>query len=381
MNGGRERHAVSADRGAREVPPCCLLGTPNQPHTAKIAAGELADLHCAEWAIGPNSGGDSDMDTWQQEIKGLENYETVQISGYKIFIPPPDPIPDEPFVGREEQKVQVEAAWSSLDGSPPLHIRLFGPPGSGKNALIYEMARIYRKDLYIWSGRKSMDAEDLVLTPVIDQHNSSNVCYVARPLFAAMYRGGIAFFDEMGKASETALHVLASVLDKRQILDSYMAGIRIKAASGFLFCGALNENEEMYLANPDNQFINERTSPKIYVGYPTMDELEQILNAHLAGVTNTWIKGFISLFNQVEMSPRLAIKLIQNAIKLHAQQHPKPNGLKVTSESAKKYLKISADGFSLDLSEKQVQPKPRKKMENAQHVYNLLPKNRKGALH
>ena len=358
-----------------------MRGTPNQAQTAKIEAGGFTGLQCAEWVIGRNSGGESNMDTRQQEIKGLENYEAIQISGHKVFIPPPDPIPDEPFVGREEQIIQVQAAWSSLDGSPPLHIRLFGPPGSGKNALIYEMARIYRKELYIWSGRKSMDAEDLVLTPVIDQHNSSNVCYVARPLFAAMYRGGIAFFDEMGKASETALHVLASVLDKRQILDSYMAGIRIKAAPGFLFCGALNENEEMFLANPDNQFINERTSPKIYVSYPTMDELERILNAHLAGVTNGWIKGFISLFSQVEMSPRLAIKLIQNAIKLHAQKHPKPNGLKVTSETAKKYLKISADGFSLDVSEKPAEPKPRKKMDTAQHAYNLLSNRRRGALH
>ena len=321
------------------------------------------------------------MDTRQQEIKDLENYESIHISGHRVFIPPPDPIPDEPFIGREEQIEQMQAAWSSLDGSPPLHIRLFGPPGSGKNALIYEMARIYRKDLYIWSGRKSMDAEDLVLTPVIDQHDSSNVCYVARPLFAAMYRGGIAFFDEMGKASETALHVLASVLDKRQVLDSYMAAIRIKAAPGFLFCGALNENEEMFSTNPDNQFINERVSPKIYVGYPTLDELEQILSAHLAGATNAWIKAFISLFNQREMSPRLAIKLIQHAIKLQTQKSTGSGDQKVTSDIAKKYLKISADGFSLDLSEKQAQPKPRKYTESVQHVYNILPGRRRGTLH
>ena len=79
-------------------------------------------------------------------------YEEMRIAGTRVLIPPPDPLPDEPFVGRDDLIGKALAAWSEVDGTPPLHFRLYGPPGTGKNALVYELARILKKDLYIISG-------------------------------------------------------------------------------------------------------------------------------------------------------------------------------------------------------------------------------------
>lgn len=61
-------------------------------------------------------------------------YETIKIQDKMIEIPPPDPLPGEPYVLPEGLEEQTLAAWLELDGNPALHFRLYGPPGTGKNA-------------------------------------------------------------------------------------------------------------------------------------------------------------------------------------------------------------------------------------------------------
>ena len=52
------------------------------------------------------------------------------------------------LVGRREEFAQCMAAWgihpetlAPLDGARPLHFRLEGPPGVGKNEVVIEIAR------------------------------------------------------------------------------------------------------------------------------------------------------------------------------------------------------------------------------------------------
>jgi MoxR-like ATPase len=242
-----------------------------------------------------------------------DGYEKSRIAGNRVFLPPPDPIPDEPFVAREDLIGKALAAWSEVDGSPPLHFRLYGPPGTGKNALVYELARILQKDLYIICGNGELDAEDIACMPVIDRENTGTLTYIASPLFAAMVRGGIAFFDEIAKAPHGTLAALASALDTRSTLTSVTAAIRIKAAPGFLFCAALNEDEEKSSGLPD--YINERTLPAIRVGPPAFEELMRIVKSQMNADSDLWLQGFSALFRRAGLSPRSAVKLITTAVK------------------------------------------------------------------
>ena len=171
-----------------------------------------------------------------------ETYEKITIGGTTVRLPPPAPLPATSLASRDDIIEKALAAWTMLGALPPLNFRFYGPPGVGKNAIVYELARILGKDLYIINGHEELGPEDIACTATITSRNT--VEYVASPLFAGMYRGAIVFFDEIGKAPPAALDPLASVLDDRRELTSVLAGIRIKASAGFLFCAALNEIEE-----------------------------------------------------------------------------------------------------------------------------------------
>jgi hypothetical protein len=311
----------------------------------------------------------------------MDGYEEIQIAGSRVFVPPPETIPNEPFIGRKDLIEKTLAAWSAVDGTPPLHFRLFGPPGTGKNSLIYELARILDKDLYIIDGNDDLSVEDVACVPAIDRRDTGTLYYVASPLFAAILRGGIAFFDEIAKAPHGTLAALASVLDRRGTLTSTMAAIRIKAAPGFLFCAALNEDEETGIGLPG--YIQERTSPAIFVGNPSLKELKKIIKSQVPGNSDIWIEGFISLYKESSLSPRSAIKLIGNAIKLYRHcegmhTSPAPKKTKVHS-----YLKQAAGGFSLEMPDDELPPPPKFKSQKKRspYVYRPLSEDKKGTLH
>jgi SpoVK/Ycf46/Vps4 family AAA+-type ATPase len=306
-------------------------------------------------------------------------FEEVRIGGNRVFLPPPDPVPAEPFVGRSDLIEQALAAWCTLDGSPPQHFRLYGPPGTGKNALVYELSRILEKDLYIIEGNDDLRVEDIACIPTIDPENTGRLRYNGSPLFAAMLRGGIAFFDEIGKAPPGALSRLASVLDRRRTLTSETAAIRIQASSDFLFCAALNEDEETGIGLPD--YISERTVPAIYVGNPSMEEMKVILKSQTSGQSEAWIKGFITEFKDSNVSPRVAIELIRNATKLYKMRQRSKSKERLTKRTVAKYLREAAAGFPVEPSEVHVPSKGARKEEKPENVYDLVPKEKRGSLH
>ncbi len=319
------------------------------------------------------------MDKYEKKL--MDEYEEIQIAGTRVFVPPPTVIPDEPFVGRKDLIEKTLAAWSTIDGDKPQHFRLYGPPGTGKNALVYELARILKIQLYMIQGRDDFRVEDLAIVPVLDPKDTTTAYYVASPLFAAMYRGGIAFFDEIAKAPSGALTTLASVLDERETLESTMAPVKIKAEPGFLFCAALNANEETGIGL--EEYLKERTSPAIYVGNPSMKELGMIIKSQIQGNSGIWIKEFVSLFKDSNLSPRLAVKLIVNAIKLYKHIECKQTSLELRKTKVHKYLKKAAEGFPVEMPEKELSPKrkPISKKERGTNVYNLVSKSKSGSIH
>jgi MoxR-like ATPase len=260
----------------------------------------------------------------------IAHYERVEMGGKTVLLPEPAVIPSPAPVARDDLLKYTLAAWLQLGDQAPLNFRLYGPPGAGKNALVYHLAQILEKPLYIINGHQELGPEDIACTATMTSHHT--VVYIASPLFAAMYHGRPCLFDEIGKAPTAALDPLASVLDDRRSLTSVLAGIHLQAHPDFLFCAILNQNEEEGLGLPG--FIDERTRPAIKVGYPTRPILEQIVRAHLPMVAETWFKLFVELFPE-EMSPRTASKLLGYAYRLAVQDH----NLQASTRQIKGYLK------------------------------------------
>lgn len=239
-------------------------------------------------------------------------YECQEIEGKRVLVPLPVTIPRIEFVERQDVIEKALAAWMTIEGLAPLHFRLYGPPGVGKNAIVYRLAQLLGKDLYIINGHEELDAEDIACTAVMGSRNE--IEYVASPIFAAVRRGGICFFDEIGKAPTAALDPLASLLDDRRSLTSVLAGIQLRATVDFLFCAALNEDEEEGLGLPG--FIDERTRPAIHVGYPSGDILGKILRSHYPMAVDTWFRAFLHEYKDETVSARCAITSIGYAYRM-----------------------------------------------------------------
>ena len=240
-----------------------------------------------------------------------ENYRPVELEGKPIWVPRPDRIPEFTFIEREDLVTKAMAAWVSIDGIGPLHFRLWGPPGCGKNCLVYHLARTMGRDLYIINGHQELGPEDIACSATMT--SDQKVVYVGSPLLAAALFGGIAYFDELGKAPTSALDPLASLLDDRRTLTSVLAGLHIKAHREFLFCAALNDDEERGLGLP--RYIDERTRPSIYVGPPSPPVMEQILRRHLPTNADRWL-GTFKASCQDSISPREALKHLGFAYRL-----------------------------------------------------------------
>jgi MoxR-like ATPase len=244
-----------------------------------------------------------------------KTYPLMEIQGIRLRVPYPDDLPGGAYVRRGDTLDRALAAWLTLDGLPPLNFRLYGPPGVGKNALVYECARVLGKPLYSMVGHLELGPEDVACSARITSVDT--IEYVASPLLAAMLHGGIFFFDEIAKAPPAALNPLASVLDERRTLTSVLAGIQVRAHPEFRFCAALNEDEELGGVLPP--FIQERLIPSFRVGIPTRDELSRILMSQLATVGRTWIDLYLNEFwRPEETSPRDAAKHLQFAYGLAA---------------------------------------------------------------
>jgi Cdc6-like AAA superfamily ATPase len=95
-----------------------------------------------------------------------------------IWLSPPQVVPSRDFVGREQELRLCRAAFGVNSDNRfdvnmhPLHFRLEGPPGVGKNELVYELARqlatTENLEFYSIQGHEEMTPEDLSILIVPD---------------------------------------------------------------------------------------------------------------------------------------------------------------------------------------------------------------------
>ena len=264
--------------------------------------------------------------------------DPVKIEGRDIYLAESVSIQKRHFIGRERELTLCKAAWGidvnnklKDDDTIPLHFRLQGPPGFGKNEIVYELARQLNMELYIIQGHEELTPEDLALLIVPgmipvdpdypDQLTQSFVLR-ASPLATAIYKGGLFFFDEINRVPERALSPLSSVLDGRQSIYSAMAGIHIGPRGGdnearkrFRFCCALNPAlSQSGHVLPD--YIEQRTLPVIEIDPPPFKELLTILEKTLSP-SEPFLDAFVEWYNEDqdrEISVRQAIALMNYAI-------------------------------------------------------------------
>lgn len=211
------------------------------------------------------------------------DHDLIEVGqGRKRVVPsqPYAPQKNRALQGRAEEMKMITAAWMRGADHLPLSPILLGPPGVGKNHLVYQMARDTCRDLYIFQGHEDVTAEDLACAVRFSDSDRSRMEYVASPLVMAMHKGGICFIDEIAKIRPRALALLVSVLDDRRYIDSALLGTRVYAHEGFRFIAATNTADLDGNAMPE--FLLSRLRPVIKVNPAPREQLDEIiLNRHL----------------------------------------------------------------------------------------------------
>jgi hypothetical protein len=248
------------------------------------------------------------------------------------------------FVGRAELLKDCRAAWKLddeyrfiNDDSPVLHFRLEGPPGIGKNELVYEIVRQIQKSaadnppgFFMLAGHEDMTPEDLsvLLAPGPDEKRP--VVLRASPLATAIKTGGIFFFDEINRVPQRALSPLAEVLDIRTSITSAMTGLPpirpgADVAKRFRFCCALNPELGYEYVLPD--YIDQRTLPVFEVLNPSKADLLLIIERKL-GASSVWQDAFGRLYDRQaevrKISVRQAVSFVAYAMRLEPQTQEGP---------------------------------------------------------
>jgi MoxR-like ATPase len=265
--------------------------------------------------------------------------QTIQTNDLTIYLAEEEMIPScKKFIGREKELRLCRAAWAVnstgnrfIPNLQPLNFRLEGPPGVGKNEIVYEILRNISQEhkvpFYSIQGHEEMTPEDLsiLLAPSGSSRSSTDLILRASPLATAIYEGGIFFFDEINRVPEKALSPLASVLDGRKYIYSAMTGVKIepkdeKARSSFRFCCALNPGVSDAGQGVLPDYIEQRTLPSLKVDYHSVDQLlEIILGAVPEREYSESFKNWYFEKNRRSISTRQALTIINYAVNLSDQ--------------------------------------------------------------
>jgi len=232
----------------------------------------------------------------------------LRIGGEDIYLSRPMTLPSESrdaFVGRADEMSLCRAAWgvarggdSFLPDSEPLNFRLEGPPGVGKNRLVYELCKTLDVPYFSIVGHEELTPEDLAIVVVPDSGERSRFRLRASPLATAILVGGLFFFDEINRAPPRSLSPLSSILDGRQSVYSAIIGralepIDDEARKRFRFCCALNPEGASASLSGLPEYVEERTLPVIKVRHLEPEYLDAIVRNRSRGVGAEFAAKFL----------------------------------------------------------------------------------------
>lgn len=256
----------------------------------------------------------------------FKDYHPVDVPGQPgrppvtLLLPAADQPPAHSLLGNEDLVTKCRAAWLSTSDGDPLSFRLYGPPGVGKNEVVYEVVRSLGREIHIICGHEEMTPEDLAISARVTSDN--RVEYVASPLVAAMLQGGVCFFDEITRVPARSLSVLGSVLDTRRTINSVLAGVSVTAHPDFRFCAALNDADLTTSSLPPQ--IDERIRPAFRMDHPSVGDLIRIVRSRAPAVEGRLLDRFrewaVARVDQSPLSPRVALTIVEFAARLHREQ-------------------------------------------------------------
>jgi MoxR-like ATPase len=219
-----------------------------------------------------------------------------------VLCPQPDVWPEEPFV--DVMNIVDRAEPALLSGLP---ILLTGSPGAGKTSVVRVLAERWGAPVFSCQGHGDLSPTDLGCKIRLDVDPGGRL--VASPLVCALLKGSVFLFDELTRAPERSLALLASVLDGRKSLDSDIAGIKIgRAHPRFrMFATANAADREL------SSWIRTRLPVKIAVPLPNAAQLTVIVNAHFSGSAyNALLEAFRAWGRGRDgLAPRTAISMIR----------------------------------------------------------------------
>lgn len=94
----------------------------------------------------------------------ITTLSSIELGGKHVFLSPSYDASARhagDLMGHDDVLRTVLAAWQQLPGLPPMAPLLVGPPGVGKNHIVYELARITGKRLWILQGHEDVAADDI----------------------------------------------------------------------------------------------------------------------------------------------------------------------------------------------------------------------------
>lgn len=244
-----------------------------------------------------------------------EHESRLTIQGVEIALGFPDEFKFE-WIGQRDVMEQLLAAWLVIDADDlPLNPRLIGKPGVGKTTLAYAAAKKMGRPVYIFQCTMDTRAEDLLITPVVDQ--KGGIRYVASALVTAMIQGGVCILDEANRMSEKAWASLAPLLDTRRYVESIVAGLKISAHPEFRICATMNEDASTFEIP---EYIHSRLQPQIHLDFPEAEEERRILKENLPFVNEYIVEYLVSFlqrahFHQENYTIRDGINIARYAAK------------------------------------------------------------------
>jgi MoxR-like ATPase len=212
------------------------------------------------------------------------NGKVIKVNNKLVQLSQPYQAQVREMVGREKEITTIQVSWMAGNGRMPLAPLLVGECGIGKNRTVYEVCTRCGKELYLSQAHEDITAEDLMCAVRFSDDPKRKMDYILSPLATAMIRGMVFFIDGLGKMRKRALDPLESVLDERRYLDITTIGERIHAHPGFRFVAATNPSDME--DEPLADFIRSRIDPIIPFGYPTQNEINQILQSGFPSLRN-----------------------------------------------------------------------------------------------
>lgn len=232
----------------------------------------------------------------------------LRLGSDDVYLSPPASFPKEAgdaFLGRDRELSLCRAAWgiasdgkSFLSNAEALNFRLEGPPGVGKNRIVYELCKGLNAPFFSVVGHEELTPEDLAVVVIPDSAERSRFRLRASPLATAVLVGGLFFFDEINRAPPRSLSPLSSILDGRRSVYSAILGRNLEPIEDetripFRFCCALNPEGTSASLSGLPEYVEERTLPVIKVGHLDQRFLEELVRSRAKASGDELIARFL----------------------------------------------------------------------------------------